>query len=84
MMIYDSEYHHSISDEQACLEIKPSDPVIFKNHDYDFSELKEPSADFSKTQIVIKNKNEGLNKHEETNELKISNINLTTNSDQKR
>ena len=82
MMIYDSEYHHSILDEQACKEIKPSDPVIFKNHDYDFSELKEPSADFLKTQIVIKMRD--WTNMKETNELKISNINLTTNSDQKR
>ena len=84
-MVCKSDFHHSICDEQACQEIVPSDFVRFGNLDYDFSELKQSSTDFLFDNFNFdKNKNVGLTKQEETNELKMSKINLTTSNDQKR
>ena len=57
MMVYNSEYHHSVSDEQAYEELIPSDFVSFENLEYDFSELKEFSADLFKDLNFDKNKN---------------------------
>ena len=84
MMVYNSEYHHSVSDEQACEELIPSDFVSCENLDYDFSELKEFSAGLFKDLDFDKNKNVWLKKQGETSELKMSKINLTTNIDQIR
>ena len=70
MMVCKSEFHHIVCDEQAFQELESSDFVSFKNLDYDFSELKESSANILFEELNFdKNKNVELEKHEETNEL---------------
>ena len=84
-MVCKSDFHHSVCDGQACQELEPSDFVRFGNLDYDFSELKQSSTDFLFEDLNFdKNKNVGLTKQEETNELKMSKINLTASNDQKK
>ena len=85
MMIYDSNHVSNICEDQACLELQSSDSIIFKNQNYDFSELEESStAMLFKDLNFDKIQNVEPTKKEETNEIKSSKINMMTTSDQKR
>ena len=85
MKIYDSNNVSNICDDQACLELQSSDSIIFKNQNYDFSELEESStAMLFKDLNFDKIQNVEPTKKEETNEIKDSKINMMTTSDQKR
>ena len=84
-MIHDSKYINSIYDDQACQELQPSNPDIFEDQNYNFSEIEESSVrmlfkdlNFDKIQNV-----ESTEK-EETNEIKNAKTGLMSLSDQNR
>ena len=85
MMIHDSNNISNICEDQACLELQSSDPIIIENQNYDFSELEESSASMLfKDLNWDKIQNVEPTEKEETNEIKNTKINMMTASDQKR